>query len=283
MKVKALHAASLVVPKAAWGAWTSLVPVRSINNLVRKLAGSSHNQASSDLFFLLSGHGLHPEFSAAMQAYSYLATEVRRRARPWPARATRGTWLHTVRSWLLSLGWEEAGPWRWRHMELQTEIQWSQPLTSADAAKEKHVLRESWRRVLFDQFLASSRRDAQAVGNPAYDEVRVCRARQMFQRTDTHGRAVMFGAVVSDARFDRMKRREIQRCKWCNDHDAIPGWIHLAWECSGFALHRPRTPEDAFQKILGWPTGHLQDNDVLSHLARVRSCLLDQRYRACAH
>ena len=102
--------------------------MRSINTLVRKLAGS-------DLFFLLRGHGLHPEFSAA---YSYLATEVRRRAR-----ATRGTSLHTVRTWLLSLGWEEAGPWRWSHIELQTEIQWSQPFTSAEMLPRKSMSSEN--------------------------------------------------------------------------------------------------------------------------------------------
>ena len=235
MQQKALHAISVVIPKAAWGAWTSLGPVRNLNVLVKKLAGSGHNQASYDLFFLLAGHGLNPEFCAAMQAYSFLATEVRRRARPWPQRAPRGTWLHTVRTWLESLGWEEAGPFHWRHPIILKEIQWRQPLTIQESDAEAHHIRESWRRLLFANFLASSRRDADAVGNPAYAESKLKNAQKLYRSADTHGRAVMIGAVVSDARLDVMKRREIQSCTWCNHPDAVPCWEHLAWECPGFA------------------------------------------------
>jgi hypothetical protein len=280
MRMKAIHAVSIVIPKAAWGAWTSLVPVRALNGTVKRLAGTGHNQASQDLFYLLAGHGLHPEFCTAMQAYSFLATEVRRRARPWPQRTIRGTWLYTVTSWLQSLGWDEVGAFHWRHSDIQVDIQWSHPLSPAEGEKEKHHIRETWRRLLFDQFLASSRRDSQAVGNPAYDEAWITRARKLFQDADTHGRAVMVGAVVSDARYDRMKRREIAHCQWCRDPDAIPGWVHHAWECPAFAQGRPLTPDNAFQKILGWPVGQSAvDRSVLDHLALVRSRVLDQRYR----
>ena len=186
----------------------------------------------------------------------------------------------TLTSWLQSLGWDEVGAFHWRHSDIQVDIQWSHPLSPAEGEKEKHHIRETWRRLLFDQFLASSRRDSQAVGNPAYDEAWITRARKLFQEADTHGRAVMVGAVVSDARYDRMKRREIAHCQWCRDPDAIPGWVHHAWECPAFAQGRPLTPDNAFQKILGWPVGQSAvDRSVLDHLALVRSRVLDQRYR----
>lgn len=171
--VKMQHAISLVIPKAAWGAWTSLGPVRTLNGIVKKLAWGGHHQASNDLFFLLAGHGFNPEICAAMQAYSFLATEVRRRARPWPQRAPCGTWLHTVRTWLESLGWEEASPFHWRHPIILKEFQWRRPLNIQEIDAEAHHIRKSWRRPLFDDFLASSRRDAPALGSPAYVESKV--------------------------------------------------------------------------------------------------------------
>ena len=71
-----------------------------------------------------------------------------------------------------------------------------------------YLYSESWRRLQFNQFLNSSRRDSQAVGNPAYNEARITHVRKAFSTADVHGRAVMVGAIVSDARFDRMNRRD---------------------------------------------------------------------------
>lgn len=141
----------------------------------------------------------------------------------------RGTWLATLRTWLRSLGWQESGSWRWRHPDLplaQATIQWTQPLTQEAIDLENHKLRESWRRSLFNKFLSSSRRDAAAIDHPVYDKKRVQLARHMFRDLDTHGKAVMMGAVVSDARFDVMLRRPIQDCKWCNA-GVTPSWEHL--------------------------------------------------------
>ena len=283
LTLKAAHATSMVVPKACWGSWTSLVPVRRFISIVKRIAGTSHLQASTHLFYLLAGHGLHVEFCAAFQAYSFLATEVRQSARPWPRRSVKGTWLGTVRAWLASLGWNETGDFQWHHDTVGAAIHWRQPLPKNLMEKEQHAIRESWRRLQFNQFLNSSRRDSQAVGNPAYDEARITHVRKAFRTADVHGRAVMVGAIVSDARFDRMNRRDIQSCRWCQQN-CVPCWEHVSWVCPGFADTRPNTPRDALQRVLGWPSGHATfDAAVLAHLSSVRSRLLDMRYRGIFH
>ena len=163
MTLKAAHASSIVVPKACWGSWTSLVPAKRLNSIVKRIAGTSHLQASRRLFYLLAGHGLHVEFCAAFQAFSFLATEVRHTARPWPRRSVKGTWLGTVRSWLSSLGWNETGDFEWHHAEVGATIHWHQALPKDLNDKERHEIREFWKRLQFSGFLNSSRRDSQVV------------------------------------------------------------------------------------------------------------------------
>ena len=281
MQVKASLVASLVIPKAAWGSWTSLRPTCPLTSMVRRIAGSRHGQTSNELFYILAGHGLNAVFCAGMQTYMYLATEVRQRPRRWPPRSSRGTWLYTVRSWMQSLGWTEEAPWTWHHPDLGApmhRISWNGRLRENESHAEKHALRESWRRTLFSSFLKSTRRDAAAVAGTEYDEQRVSLARNMFRTQETHARAIMTGAVVSDARCDVINHRPIDTCTWCNQNE-IPCWDHLAWSCEGFASTRPPVPGDALQRVLGWPVGHHSDQVVLTHLSRVRSKLLDKRYR----
>ena len=69
-----------------------------------------------------------------------------------------------------------------------------------------------------------------------------------------HGRAVLTGAIVSDARFDIMQSKPIECCQWCSTA-AIPDWNHLAWHCTGFRATRQglRVPHDNLQRVLGWP------------------------------
>ena len=92
---------------------------------------------------------------------------------------------------------------------------------------------------------------------------------------NVHGRAVMMGGVVSDARFD------IEPCAWCGTA-AIPSWEHLAWFCKGFEQSRCAVPSDRLQFVLGWPigSGRCYDAAVLAHLSGVRPAILDRRYRA---
>ena len=248
---------------------------------MKKVAGGLHRSASPHLFFLLSGHGLHPWFSAGIQSFCTLAKLVRENPRPWPARTKRGTWLKTVCGVLQDLGWRPDGPWSWKHNDFPDwTIDFTVPLSSAAIEQEKHVLRESWRRIQLTSFLTSGRRDATSIGPVVYSEERITKVRSTFQQLDVHARAVMVGAVVSDARFDRIRGLEIEKCQWC-DGGAVPSWEHSTWFCKGFEATRCAFPSDALQRVLGWPCGQhkVYDDAVLAHVGSVRSQILDRRYR----
>lgn len=281
MKVRL--AASVAIPKAVWGSCFSVKLMRQILPLVKAVCGGQHICASTELFYMLAGHGLHAEFCAAFQAYSFLGQIVRRHPRAWPRRSPNGSWLGSVRAWLADLGWQETGPWLWHHPNLGPQgfnISWTARLTQPEIDRENHQLRESWRRQLFAKFLASARRDAAAVQGSSYSERRVANVRKVFSEQDAHGKGVMLGGVVSDARLDRMRREEIQPCQWCEE-GAIPSWSHAAWTCAGFESTRPSLPSDHLQKVLGWPLGNTEYNHaILAHLSTVRKRLLDRRYRA---
>ena len=278
---KASFIASLAIPKAVWGAWIAIHPLAQLLTPVKHAAGGLHRCASNQLFYVLSGHGLEAKFCAGMQAFSYLAAVVRSDPRPWPPRARQGTWLSTVKGFLRDLNWQIASAWKWTHPDLPFSIDLSRQVSEVTLLQEQHAVRESWRRVQFRSFLASGRRDAAAVGNVAYSEERMTAARHIFRSQNAHGRGVMVGAIVSDARFDRIRGLEIQNCVWCNA-DVCPTWEHLAWFCPGFSSTRCQVPSESLQYVLGWPVGRDRgyDSDVLTHLSDVRSKLLERRYRS---
>ena len=276
--------ASIAIPKAVWGAWTKIQPVTKLTPQVMQIAGAKHKQTSQHLFFLLAGHGLHPEFAAGAQAYTNLASVVRQKPRPWPNQSGQGTWLGTVRKFLKSLGWVELGNWQWRHPSLRPHantINWNIQINKDGRDLEAHLLRESWRQVQFASFKQSSRRDAAQIQAVSYDENRTTMTRRFWRTQDAHGRGVLAGAIVSDARFDIMQGKPIACCQWCRT-DALPDWSHLAWHCNGFRATRAglQVPHDNLQRILGWPVGGPDDKKILEHLAGVRKRLLDWRYRS---
>lgn len=202
--------------------------------------------------------------------------------RQWPQTSARGTWLGTVRTWLKDLKWREAGGWKWTHPDINFTLDWNVPISEDLKGKEHHSLRESWRRQQFHSFATSSRRDAVAVQGSAYSESRCKLVRQVYQTSGTHMRAVLIGAVVSDARYERIFAPNAPPgpCTWCSSGDVLT-WYHMAWQCAAFACTRPQVPGDQLQLILGWPLGqnHSMDCDILSHLSRVRERILDRRYR----
>ena len=112
-----------------------------------------------------------------------------------------------------------------------------------------------------------------------YDEGRLKSTRTLFRTQDTHGRAVMTGAVVSDARLHVILNEEMQSCTWCETEE-VATWAHSAWSCSAFEETRLTQPDDAMQRVLGWPCGSPLDHAVITHLSRVRQSLLHRRYRA---
>eukprot|EP00439_Symbiodinium_sp_Y106_P040830 s904_g5.t1 len=62
----------------------------------------------------------------------------------------------------------------------------------------------------------------------------------------------MTGAVVSDARLHVILNEEMQSCTWCETEE-VATWAHSAWSCSAFEETRPTQPDDAMQRVLGWP------------------------------
>ena len=280
--VKAALTCSLAIPKAVWGLWLTPFSAKPLATRIKRISGGQHVTCSTNLFFLLAGHGLNPNFAAGFGAYIYLADIVRHHPRAWPNTSPRGTWLGTVRQWLLGLQWQEQGAWTWVHPEVNFCIDWNQPICMDIKQKEHHALRETWRRQQFALFMSSGRRDAAAVQDCVYNESRVTCARKIFRSCNTHSQACMIGAVVSDARLDKIKNPDHPPapCSWCSTGDA-PTWHHLAWECSAFRDTRGAVPQDPLQRVLGWPIGqdHQTDASVLEHLGNVRERMLDRRYR----
>lgn len=273
---------TLAVSKATWGAWLCPISSKPLLTSIRQVTGGQHIAGSPNLFFLLAGHGLHLGFAAGCHAFLHLASLVRQQPRPWPAASARGTWLGTVRSWLQTLKWREEGGWRWSHPNVDFVIDWSRAISDDIKSKEQHALRETWRRQQFQLFLDSGRRDATATHGSEYCESRCKIVRQTFQSSSTHMRACLIGAVVSDARFDKIihPHADPSLCSWC-DSGTVPTWHHLAWECAAFASTRCETPLDSLQRVLGWPSGQSVafDGKVLAHLGSVREKILDRRWR----
>ena len=271
--LKAFLVSSLAITKAAWGAWLKPLSAKPLSTCIRKTTGGSHIAGSPNLFYMLSGHRLNLNFAAGFGAYIHLAPIVRENPRRWPNAATRGTWLGTVRSWLQSLNWHEEAAWTWIHPDIQFRLDWTQPIDENTKQREHHALREAWRRQQFQQFLSSGRRDATAVQGSVYQEARAKLTRQTYQSSNTHSRACLIGAVVSDARLDRIRDPNTAPapCKWCASGN-VPTWDHLAWDCPAFAATRTSPPHDLLQRVLGWPTGRNEQVDaaILTHLGCVR-------------
>ena len=127
---------------------SSVKLMRQILPLAKAVCGGQHICASTELFYLLAGHGLHAEFCAAFQAFSFLGQIVRRHPRAWPRRSPNGSWLGSVRAWLADIGWQETGPWSWHHSDLGPQgfnISWTSRLAKPEIDRENHQIRESWR------------------------------------------------------------------------------------------------------------------------------------------
>ena len=132
---------------------------------------------------------------------------------------------------LSDLGWRNHSPWIWEHPEFSRDpIDLNRPPALNSLDREQHIVRESWRRVQFSRSLASGRRDAAHVRNAQYDEQRALVARRFFKVQNVHGRGVMTGAMVSDARYDVIRGLALQNCAWCGT-PATLSWEHLAWFC----------------------------------------------------
>ena len=143
-----------------------------------------------------------------------------------------------------------------------------------------HKVRESWRRVQFQNSQKQNRRDSHYLSDERHVESQVSNARRMFSlAADGHQRAVMLGAAHLTACYDRMRGNEVREtCPHCSQQ-IPPVWEHLCWHCpaESFSSGRPEVPDNDIQARLGWPAHGCDafDRSVLQHLARVRAMVLE--------
>ena len=193
-------------------------------------------------------------------------------------------WPGALRQGLHDLGWTESPSWTWSHPGLQTTLSFiEQDAGWKDHVREvRHLLRESWRRTFFHKWLAMDRVDSRECAGTIYSAPRVKILRLL--HLSSHEVAVVTGAQVSPARFEKMIPGSRFSCPWCGGEGERATWRHCAWDCT-FA---PRPPDvsfascfDVMQHRLGWPSGlsnrKALDGKILRWLAAVRRRCLEVR------
>ncbi|CAE6971376.1 amtB, partial [Symbiodinium sp. CCMP2456] len=102
-------------------------------------------------------------------------------------------------------------------------LRWQMDPQGVHLHRELHVLRESWRAHSFREFLESNRRDATGLASQgaAYHEARTEQARRAYGNGNSHERAVLIGAALSDAFY--WENPAGATCRWCAT-GAVPSW-----------------------------------------------------------
>ena len=246
-----------ILSVACWGWATKSLSDNKVKKLKSAIGDALWRPelGSPDLHQLLTGHLADPQFRAGMWA-----------ARMWPT-------CGVVTKWLESLNWQKQADGRFYHPAIGKRFSIDHVYTD----EIRHWLRESWRRIKWNMFINSQRRDTAGLTERSYDEF-VCKAtRKAFHETDSHGRAVLVGAPCSDAMFDIIGGQNPPSfCTWCSQN-VCSTWHHLAWECKAFCKTRPPIPRSRLAARFGWQVGSPHDANVLEHLALVRAKLAASR------
>ena len=262
-----------VIPKAAWGSLFRQPTTKVCAAFQRwfRQAFYVHKMGSPDIQVLLEGHAADYSYQANAKAVAEFSRVVSAQT-SW--RGQLGSWFGHVRRFLQGLGWQqhEVGrPQRWRHDELGYDATIGNNLNQF-----QHQLRETWRLQKWKAFINSDRRDAAQLRGLPYNGRRLQRARMLFQRGDGHQRAVMCGAALSTAFYEkRVSGAPSATCAWCGAEEPA-GWDHLVWRCSAFQ-GRPVQPRDGLQRRLGWPQERdspLRGREVLQWMASIRRAVL---------
>lgn len=307
-----------VIPAATFG-WMDRPPCgracQTLTAAVNKAEGGATQCGSRFLRMLRRGHACDARFMGgfvtAMKAFKHCRDEDS--TERWNEQL--GV-THTTREWMKQLDWLEDDRYRWRHA-----VRGQRELTCAPREIEsenelKHILREGWRRSIFEKFWRSPRRDARELrsqlGEDApYDEGQMRTLRKWWSRGNFAIDEATTGALTSGAMEEiiRRGRRRCSRrrggmedadaeaedqeeecggsrdddgamalplCPWCAVLPATQH--HMVWECG----HRPPrtfTPASALQARLGWPCGNGNDyvELVLNHLSGVVLDAIERR------
>lgn len=275
-----------VFGKLTWG-WVFHLPPKATINTIQ----STVNRALGELQggcphfrSILRGHSLNVHFRLLQTNISAAWRLARQGVRPcqW---SNKG-WPKVIDKLLETYDWTHSGAWEWEQEELGAFQLHNVPGGEGRRRKRFHILRESFRRKHFAQFLNSSRREAAYCNEQDihYNEDHCRIARNLCKDRKTFH--VMCGATVSVAAYAKMTHAEVpEQCPWCGCA-VVPTAAHVAWECAGVDSARQRILGTQFagisnhvQKRLGWPTGHQLDAAVLRWLVEVRDLFLQDRYR----
>ena len=242
---------------------------------------------------LLEGHASCTTFSVGyQQTLCLLATLTPEVRRCWQDMRQNQGPIQLARRWLARQGWDTTTPWLWVHsstsLQLDARDGPRRPTvgyhtTHAPGNKTAiaHCLREGWRADQWHNFCQSGTRAAAALGHMAWTDV-AARAkaaaaqwRQQAPLLRPHVIAITVDHWVSQARLASNGGQQVMPCHWCG-HDS-PSRTH-EWTCTQLRTSDAPFPDTLFA-TLGWPRpGNESDTKLLTELAQIRLCILQQRY-----
>ena len=258
----------------SWGCWmTGHNPDfdRSWITQLKRVLGA-HRMASRALWTLLQGHWVSPLLTANIACVSHFI----RSLNFWHSRQVfvhRGAWVSRVRDILQKADFEQISFGHFRH-PTWGDHQFCNEFWKQTSKNVAHQLRETWRKNLFDSFLAHSRRDSRTLNaaGVVYNEKRVALTRRLYFSASSDQRAVLTGAANSNAVYQKIQAGQVtNHCPWCNGA-TVADWNHVCWERPCFSSDRPRRPHDPLADRLGWSIGSNSEAKHLIHyMADVRN------------
>lgn len=180
-------------------------------------------------------------------------------------------------TWLRDHGWSyQRRQQQWQHRNLNLTFTPQDSGTIDGYHNISHMLRESWRHKQWQDFRASSRRDATPFANTPYNTRRFNLVRQTVKQSTGAQLAVLLGSVISPAAFSKRPTtaHEHTYCPLCSEHMA--DLQHMYWSCpKRFTTSRPR---DHLQARFGWPTNPT-DIRTLEQLTQTVEVLWEHRHK----
>ena len=266
LATKVLLCGMSAISKATYG-WVCRLPtLRECRSLEWKLARACRVARHSDpnLRRILLGHNTSLLYRTAA---SQVAACFDRASRGLQMPDWSGAWARAVKKAMLRLGFD-SGPseWSWRQGRSRVVLDSSIGLSPVTKSALAHVLREAWRRHLFDTWQVRARKDSRLCRGASYRADK-CKLARLAALRDRNTFAVLSGAAWSPARRHANDGGDMT-CPWCGARFGT--WDHLAWRCPAH-VHSVTRPRTWLEARLGW--GHAV---ALDHLCRTRIRLLSE-------
>ena len=271
------YARAFCVSMVAYGWFAKLPPLyisASLWHLVKRGEGTAF-LGNTWLRAIVEGGNTHLDIVTASALFRVVASLRQKQLCLWHSKS--GAPVAVLRKWLLSHGWAEISPWKWRLEGLSLNISLG---SAASLAGNLHVLRQGWRWWCWQRFLMSARHE---IRSASLDEVLI----QEFLAVDwkliravtccvPEKRSVVLAAFVSNAWRAVGDPSTSRLCPWCN---RVGTFDHLVWECarSPWLVDRPPKPASGLLWRLGWLTCK-DDLYCLDYIARVLLSLWDMRH-----